>query len=158
MRVSIVDLQREEVGANIPFSLAEPAPKLADLTDLKGLSAEGVVTKLDGGFLVAGAASARLPLECARCLKEFSGEVRTGFDEEFVRKPADDQFGYAKGELDLAPMLRTVLLLALPDRPLHDPDCQGLCVVCGKDLNENPHRHQAAKQENPFSELKKLPK
>ena len=29
-----------------------------------------------------------------------------------------------------------------PEQILHDPDCAGLCPVCGKDLNEEPHTHE----------------
>jgi uncharacterized protein len=31
--------------------------------------------------------------------------------------------------------------LALPDQILCRPDCAGLCPVCGKDLNAEPHAH-----------------
>jgi uncharacterized protein len=29
----------------------------------------------------------------------------------------------------------------LPDKILCRPDCAGLCPVCGKDLNAEPHEH-----------------
>jgi uncharacterized protein len=33
--------------------------------------------------------------------------------------------------LDLEPVVRDAVVLALPFNPLCDPDCQGLCVSCG---------------------------
>jgi uncharacterized protein len=44
--------------------------------------------------------------------------------------------------LDLSGWARDALALALPDKILHDPDCAGLCPVCGKDLNVEPHTHE----------------
>ena len=33
------------------------------------------------------------------------------------------------------------IALALPDKILCRPDCAGLCPICGKDLNAEPHEH-----------------
>ncbi len=38
-------------------------------------------------------------------------------------------------ELDLAPMIREELILAVPDYVLCREECQGLCAQCGQDLN-----------------------
>jgi uncharacterized protein len=38
--------------------------------------------------------------------------------------------------IDLDPMLREQLLLALPGYPVCQDDCKGLCTVCGSNLNE----------------------
>ena len=42
------------------------------------------------------------------------------------------------GQIDLAPMVREEVLLAVPDGPLCRPDCPGLCPICGADLAEGP--------------------
>ncbi len=34
-----------------------------------------------------------------------------------------------------------MVALALPEQILCRPDCAGLCPVCGKNLNEEPHEH-----------------
>ncbi len=36
---------------------------------------------------------------------------------------------------------KDALILALPDKILCRPGCAGLCSVCGKDLNRDPHAH-----------------
>ncbi len=43
--------------------------------------------------------------------------------------------------IDVTPLLREELILATPFAPLHRPDCKGLCPVCGRDLNDEPHSH-----------------
>ena len=37
---------------------------------------------------------------------------------------------------------RDAVALALPDKILCRPDCAGLCGVCGKNLNDEPHAHE----------------
>ena len=46
-----------------------------------------------------------------------------------------------EGELDLDTWARDLVGLGLPDQILCRPDCAGLCPVCGKDLNLEPHVH-----------------
>ena len=38
--------------------------------------------------------------------------------------------------IDLAPVVRDVVIAALPIRNLCRPDCKGLCPKCGADLNQ----------------------
>jgi uncharacterized protein len=43
--------------------------------------------------------------------------------------------------LELSAWARDAFALQLPGKILHAPDCAGLCPVCGKDLNDEPHTH-----------------
>jgi uncharacterized protein len=45
------------------------------------------------------------------------------------------------GRLDLGTWVRDAVALALPEQILCRPECAGLCPVCGKDLNVEPHEH-----------------
>ena len=58
-------------------------------------------------------------------------------DDDELRTPyvSDDR-------LDLATWARDAVALALPDKILCRADCAGLCPVCGKDLNVEPHEHE----------------
>ena len=44
--------------------------------------------------------------------------------------------------LDVHGWARDAIALALPEQILCRPDCKGLCPVCGKDLNLEPHEHE----------------
>jgi uncharacterized protein len=46
-----------------------------------------------------------------------------------------DLFPYSGEEVDLAPLLREQIILAVPYAPLCSDACRGLCVVCGIDRN-----------------------
>ena len=50
----------------------------------------------------------------------------------------DDRYFYQGDHIELAPMLREHIILASPMQPLCRENCAGLCVRCGKDLNEGP--------------------
>jgi uncharacterized protein len=104
------------------------------------------------GVLVTGEASAELAGECARCLDEITDEIVVDFQELFVyedhQDPSeeDDEVSTLEGDLvDLEPLLRDAVVLALPFQPLCEDDCPGLCPECGARLKDDPdHTHEAA--------------
>jgi uncharacterized protein len=44
--------------------------------------------------------------------------------------------------LEVSVWARDAIALALPDKILCRDDCAGLCAVCGKSLNDEPHTHE----------------
>ena len=58
----------------------------------------------------------------------------------------DDEVSKLEDDLlDLEPLLRDAVVLALPFQPLCEDDCPGLCVECGARLADDPdHAHEAA--------------
>ncbi|HEV8571809.1 MAG TPA: YceD family protein [Actinomycetota bacterium] len=89
------------------------------------------------GILVSGPLSGRIDYRCARCLTPFSGDFRVEVTELFAREPTadDDDYPVREGAIDLEPMVRDAVLLAMPFSPLCREDCQGLCERCGGDRN-----------------------
>jgi len=84
---------------------------------------------------------------CMRCLgfaeiervvtaREFHDPDAPAADELHSEYVAND-----RPELDLGTWVRDAIALELPDQILCRPDCAGLCPVCGKDLNVEPHEH-----------------
>ena len=59
-------------------------------------------------------------------------------------------------QLDLSAWARDSLALSLPDKILCKPDCAGLCPVCGKDLNREPHEHDLAETDSRWAALADL--
>jgi uncharacterized protein len=103
------------------------------------------------GVLVTGSASAGLTGECVRCLEEVSSGITADFQELFVYDGEPEAAGDEDGEtsrlegdlLDLEPLLRDAVVLALPFQPLCQDDCPGLCAECGARLADDPgHAHQ----------------
>ncbi|MBL7033885.1 MAG: DUF177 domain-containing protein [Candidatus Delongbacteria bacterium] len=81
-------------------------------------------------------------LTCDRCLRQFSQSI--DLDERFIfaidpRSEYDDDVIVVQSEEQLLPLnqnLREMLLLTLPLQKLCRDDCQGLCPLCGSDLNQ----------------------
>lgn len=100
------------------------------------------------GVLVSGTATVQLRGECVRCLGEVSDELEIDVQELFVYPESDatdDEASRLEGDLvDLEPLLRDGVVLDLPFQPLCREDCEGLCVECGANLNDDPqHTHDA---------------
>jgi uncharacterized protein len=104
------------------------------------------------GVLVTGTARAGLRGECVRCLEQVTDEISVDLVELFLY---DDEEQHAEGDddeetsrlegdlLDLEPLLRDAVVLALPFQPLCREDCPGLCVECGARLADDPdHGHE----------------
>ncbi|MFX4271126.1 YceD family protein [Propionibacteriaceae bacterium Y1685] len=98
------------------------------------------------GVLVTGTARSEVRGECGRCLTEIVDEIEIDIQELFVHPgvDAEDDASRLEGELlDLEPVLRDQVVLDLPFQPVCRPDCAGLCVECGADLNADPtHAHE----------------
>ncbi|MCW2779606.1 MAG: hypothetical protein JWR35_55 [Marmoricola sp.] len=100
------------------------------------------------GVLVTGSADADLEGECARCLEPIEDTVHVDLQELFVYDESEadeeeeDVSRLQDDLIDLEPLLRNAVVLALPFQPLCSDDCPGLCVECGARLADDPdHRH-----------------
>ncbi len=99
------------------------------------------------GVLATATVTAPIAGECARCLEPVSQTLRVRCQELF----SYEQNGGDAGEggysldrdlLDLEPVLRDALVLALPLAPRCQDDCPGLCAECGVRLAQaGPGHH-----------------
>lgn len=99
-------------------------------------------------YHLVGRVTTVLELPCGRCLEPFSLPVDAAFDLRYL--PRHDQTAageveiededlntayYEHETIDLGQLMREQFYLALPMKPLCGEDCQGLCPVCGTNLN-----------------------
>jgi uncharacterized protein len=141
-------------GSQREVSWTVPAP--ADLGIEVLRVPEGAPVELDlrteavmEGVLVTGTARAALEGECVRCLEPISDEIEVRFQELFVyddrEVDPDEELEVSKLQddlVDLEPLLRDAVVLALPFQPLCEDDCPGLCAECGARLADDPdHSH-----------------
>lgn len=102
------------------------------------------------GILVSGVARARLVGECSRCLEPLTSSAEVDLQQLFVypdlrgevSDPGQDDLGVlVEDRLDLEPVIRDAVVLALPLSPRCRDDCPGLCATCGERLAELPADH-----------------
>jgi uncharacterized protein len=142
----VIDVDVRELiahpGSSRQHRLHQPVPdlrvELAAVPDDAPVEGDLLLESLVDGILVTGPITGRLMLTCARCLKEFEGRVEVEVQELFSRNPERSAEEYSltpEGSLDLEPLVRDGVMLALPFSPLCRADCLGLCERCGGDRN-----------------------
>ena len=122
--------------------------------------AELIVTRASSGTLFELTFRVSLHGPCFRCLGEAELELALHGREYQATSPGDDdelRTDYLDDDrLDLSAWARDAVALELPDKILCRPDCAGLCPVCGKDLNEEPHEHAAEDVDSRWAALRSL--
>ncbi|HEX2026027.1 MAG TPA: YceD family protein [Actinomycetota bacterium] len=113
------------------------ATELARVRDDDPVRIDVLLDSVVEGILASGTLSGPMRFRCARCLTEFTGQFRHEVRELFTTEPrADrDEYPIADGHIDLEPMVRDTVVLAMPFAPLCREDCLGLCERCGGDRN-----------------------
>lgn len=158
-RINVGFIIHEEVGYSheIPFELEKV--KIEDL-ELQHLTGSVTIGRTPQGLVVQGTFAAETKLECVRCLKEFTFPLQWEFTElyAFTKKSVSESELLVPddAQIDMAPLIREYALLEIPIKPLHDPDCKGLCIECGQDLNIKDCGHSQESDDSPFAALKKL--
>ena len=143
LRLRLGDEHREPVAIGLePFELGGerylPVPAQADAVFEVQRAVSGDVFRL--------AFSTRIHGPCMRCLQDAAVGVSVDAREYHASAdgaPQDLRSEYVvDDELQLSQWARDSIAAALPDQILCRPDCAGLCPVCGKDLNDEPHTHE----------------
>ena len=158
--ISLIDLPRQE-GASIPWDLTLSAPaglggqmmSVAEGTDID-ISLQ--LSSVSEGVYISGRVQADLVGRCSRCLCDIS-DVLDETVEELVYYPeryramldngdeeAETCYVVADEQVDIEPIIRDVIVLALPFGPLCEDDCPGLCSECGERYADLPvgHAHE----------------
>jgi len=117
------------------------------------------VTRASTGWVFDLRLSVRLHGPCVRCLGDAVVDEQLTLREYQATSPDSDELTtpyLADDRLDLSAWARDALILALPDKILCRLDCAGLCPVCGKDLNREPHTHGEQEPDPRWAALSEL--
>ena len=131
----------------------------------------------EANFLVEGELNGLLLHECVRCLEAFAAPADLSFRASYkdpgsgpgqalsrrrLKEPEaagnsepeeTDCYPVIEQRIELHEMLREQLILSIPMQPLCAEGCQGLCQVCGQNLNVRRCGCEGAKTESPFAIL-----
>ena len=136
------ELRHEGVEVEVePFNLGgqryESVPHI--------VPAELQVSQASGAMVFDLKFAAKLSGACMRCLGHAEIEIDTSAREVHdLDATSGDELRsdyVADDRLDVGRWLRDAIALSLPEQILCRPECVGLCPVCGKDLNVEPHEH-----------------
>lgn len=148
MRIELSSLE----GGRGRFSHAYTEGELAFDDDRVSLvsapQVSGEIRSAEQKVVVEGRLSARVQVECDRCLKAVQLPVDSKFKLEYVS--ADQYKSQHEAELsaedldlivfngesiDVDELVSDELRLAVPDHLLCNDECKGICQVCGVDRN-----------------------
>ena len=132
-------LLKAPLGKSLTLDIDVESTVLDDL-EVEYLRGSVRVLRVEKGLFVEGIVNTQLGLECVRCLKVFASPATLELAELFRMPgaPTKPDTVYAlneDGEINLAPLIRELTWLAIPMKPLCEPDCKGLCPDCGVNLN-----------------------
>ena len=88
---------------------------------------------------VRGQVTAPWSAPCRRCAEPLTGELDAEVLEVYERHPSEGEtWPLGEEEIDLAPMLREIVMLDLPFAPEGPVDDTGTCLTCGRDVTPLP--------------------
>ena len=108
-------------------------------------------------------------LKCSRCLQDYVLKLNEPIDlmllhplpadtpEEIGLRPEDLDTGFFDGvTIDVDLIVAEQIFLALPQQPLCQPDCRGLCSSCGADLNREACKCEKRETTSAFDVLRSV--
>ena len=109
-----------------------------------------------GGLVVTGTVDVAAEHTCHRCLDDTTAEVHVEIAQLYVLPGEDtddeDEYVLEGDELDLEPMVRDEVLLAMPLVPTCGPDCPGVPPGASVDASDDDE----AAETSPFAALQDL--
>ena len=102
---------------------------------------------------------ARLHGPCHRCLDDAVIDIPIRAREYQAENPDHEELTtpyLVESQLHVSEWAKDAVALALPDQILCRRDCAGLCPACGKNLNTEPHEHEAETPDSRLSALEQL--
>lgn len=156
---STLDLRHEraepkpvEVEASVDWRL-----DLSRVLPEPPLRADLELAPMSGGILVTGNVALMVRHVCHRCLEEWEERLDVPVAQLFVADGDDDDDYVIEGpDIDLEPMIRDEVLLALPLVPTCREGCEGVVEGVESDLNTSSPDDDAGFAASPFAVLKDL--
>jgi uncharacterized protein len=156
-------------GALRTVNRVAPAPadlglEMIGVPEGADLSLDLSLQSVSEGVLVSGTVTGPIEGECGRCLRPISDSLSVTIQELYAYENSttdettdEDEVGRMQGDLiDLEPVLRDAVVLALPTNPVCRDDCPGLCPECGAYLDELPADHSHEQVDPRWAGLSKL--
>lgn len=139
LKINVGFLLSDGPGNSKKFELnIDNAVRIADDLVAQSISGDLRLSSTKEGILVQTKLNVLVVRDCARCLDPFDHAVPVKVEELYASpRPMDETefFVGEDGQLNLAPLLRAEVLIALSHREYCSTDCKGLCPICGTNLN-----------------------
>jgi uncharacterized protein len=151
------------------YEVGEFGPAQEDFRLVEPVSLAFDIFKDKDHFRLVGNVRTTLEMPCGRCLEPFTLPVDADFDLRYQphtlntgegeREIEEDDLTtafYENEQIDLGHLMREQFYLSMPMKPLCRAECQGLCVVCGTNLNRGTCDCKPGWEDPRFAALKNL--
>lgn len=126
MTIQVESNLQGDVGSRESYRIHdEPAPTMleGDPEVTQPLNGEITITLDPQGLAVRGKLETVVKLDCDRCMNEYQHSLTASVDGLFQDKPGEDDWPITDGSIDLGPLIRESIVLAVPARKLCKTDC-----------------------------------
>ncbi|GLI28638.1 hypothetical protein ARHIZOSPH14_28800 [Agromyces rhizosphaerae] len=129
-------MREQHIEASVPEALGEGLVSVGEGDPI------GIDLRLESvheGILASAEVDATATGQCGRCLRDISLPVEVEFQELFAYHSGEAfEYEVQDDHVDLEPLIRDAVVLALPFQPVCRPDCPGLDPETGLRLEEHP--------------------
>jgi uncharacterized protein len=168
MLVNVAQLLKEPVGSTRIVKVNEYIYNIGN-EQKQSITGEILIIRIDRGILVEGTLSTTGKGNCARCLKPADYTCQFDIAEEFVpiidintQSTAEIKDGSfiidSRHNIDLSELLYQYATMAKPMKTLCKEDCEGICPVCGQNLNEKKCNCVVDDEKSPWAKLRNFKK
>jgi uncharacterized protein len=155
---------RKEFDETLQIDLDDESARLLKPCRIFGELKKGIV-QVD----VAGNISAKIEMDCSRCLSPVNSTLEISFKASYITAEhyTDQKDSELHGEdlelsiydgekIDLTDLAREQILLNLPTQTFCRENCKGLCQNCGENLNEKTCNCETKEIDPRWAKLKNL--
>ncbi|MBV9771375.1 MAG: DUF177 domain-containing protein [Bryobacterales bacterium] len=153
MFISVKELELKKVRFDVTFppgeiEFTDDGDRLSQASALQSVGVAELLPNTLGEIRVQGRLSVTMRCDCNRCLEPAEFPIESKFDLFYQPSDmADDEAEvridageaeiafYEGGGIELEDILREHVLLAMPMQRVCQPDCQGICPICGQNRN-----------------------
>jgi uncharacterized protein len=143
MRINVSELLKGPVGSSCEVRINE---SIEDET-LDHVEGSMTLTRTNRGILIKGTVTVTIEGTCNRCLEPAITRTRLDIVEEVLQdntlsgglsspNRSENYSIYSNQILDLNEIIDQYARLATPMKLLCQPDCAGICPLCGHNLNQ----------------------
>ena len=141
---NVVKSINKEVSEEVSIELSSFESRLGDFPILqKSPVVLSIANQENAAVFIRGSVDVTLSIPCGRCLEEVPTQICFDIDKKLTIQDSiliDDEMeetDYLIGfELDVDKLVYAEILVNWPMRVLCKEDCEGICKVCGANLNK----------------------
>jgi len=146
LRTNVGHFLNKPIGYSREFQIDFPEVFIEPDLNATNLKGKYSFSRTSEGLLLQAELEADLEGQCSRCLEPMPVHVNTQFEELYVfetrmKEELDEEEVPNDGNIELGIPFRDYLLLEMPIHSICQPDCKGICLDCGQNLNTGTCEH-----------------